>query len=86
MNSLKYARKDNEQLVVSIGLRAEKDGYLLSYKDNGFGFPDGHLSSREGGLGTYLLKSMSRQLNGTFSSRNNDGAESVVFFKEKNTK
>lgn len=83
-NSIKYAANLGQQLQIGISLIPQADGYCISYRDNGPGFPQGSLEEREGGLGTYLLKSMSRQLNGYLKSRNENGAVFEVFFKEKN--
>ena len=84
-NSLKYAAKKGKQLLIDINLQPTKEGFLLLYKDNGPGFLDGQLKDREGGLGAYLLRSMSRQLKGSLESRNEQGAAYSIFFQEKNT-
>ena len=83
-NSFKYAKDKSKQLQIAISLKEEEDGFLIHYRDNGPGFPRGRLHEREGGLGTYLLKSMSRQLNGYLESQNDQGATYRIFFKEKN--
>lgn len=83
-NSIKYANSIENRLQIGISLQAKADGYSIIYRDNGPGFPKGKLVEREGGLGTYLLKSMSRQLNGNLVSRNDNGAVYEIFFKEKN--
>lgn len=83
-NSLKYARSLEEKLQIDIQLIPHADGYCMQYRDNGPGFPTGMLVEREGSLGTYLLKSMSRQLNGYMESKNDSGAVFNIFFKEKN--
>jgi two-component sensor histidine kinase len=85
-NSLKYATIPGQQLRLRIQLKACGDGYCLHYQDNGPGFSQGQLSKREGGLGSYLLRSMVRQLNGRMESHNRDGAVFQIFFKEKNKK
>ena len=84
-NSLKYGRVKDKRLKILIGLQKNKDEYCLIYEDNGPGFQNERLEEREGGLGTYLLKSMSRQLNGYFESKNQDGASFKINFKEKNS-
>ena len=85
-NSLKYAQNIKNQLDIGIELLSTKDGFCLQYRDNGPGFPTGNLVQREGGLGTYLLKSMSRQLSGRLETKNDQGAVSLIYFKEKNRK
>jgi two-component sensor histidine kinase len=84
-NSLKYAVVPNQPLEISVDLQVCADGYCLSYRDNGPGFKEGGLMEREGGLGSYLLKSMCRQLQGDLKSYNDDGAVHEVFFKQKNS-
>lgn len=83
-NSLKYAVMPGQRLVISMGLQACGDGYCLRYQDNGPGFRQGALVERKGGLGSYLLKSMVRQLDGRLQSHNEDGAVYQIFFREKN--
>ncbi len=83
-NSLKYARVRNQALVISIKLEKMEEGFCLTYKDNGPGFSNGKIEEREGGLGSYLLKSMSRQLRGYLESKNDEGALYKVYFFEKN--
>ncbi len=83
-NSLKYAKVDHQQLLIAIKLVRIKDEFRLTYSDNGAGFPNGKIEQREGGLGTYLLKSMSRQLRGRVETQNNNGAVSTIYFSVKN--
>ena len=83
-NSQKYACIPRHQLEIEIHLQACGDGYCLTYRDNGPGFPDGELAEREGGLGSYLLRSMVRQLKGRISTHNDNGAAYQIFFKAKN--
>ncbi|MEM9888661.1 MAG: sensor histidine kinase [Bacteroidota bacterium] len=85
-NSLKYANNFGQRLKIAISLEVDTEGYRITYRDNGPGFPQGQLEERTGGLGTYLLNSMSRQLNGRLISRNDNGAVYEIFFKEKNRK
>jgi len=82
-NSLKYGRIDGQKLIIEMNLEQIDDAYCLRYKDNGPGFPKGTLEEREGGLGTYLMKSMSRQLSGYLESKNDNGALYKIYFKEK---
>jgi two-component sensor histidine kinase len=83
-NSLKYGAIPNQQLEIDIYLQPCADGFCLEYRDNGPGFPIGTIGERRGGLGSYLLKSMARQLNGHLTTHNDDGAVHKIFFKEKN--
>ncbi|MDW3646377.1 MAG: sensor histidine kinase [Bacteroidia bacterium] len=85
-NSLKYASGYTEQLEVKIKIEEQLEGFKLIYADNGPGFPEGSLAAREGGLGSYLLKSMTKQLQGTMASKNENGAVFELFFQEKNNR
>lgn len=84
-NSLKYARVEDKTLKIDINVQKEADVFSLRFKDNGPGFADNQLKEREKGLGTYLLNSMTRQLNGQISSKNDNGASFEITFKEKIT-
>lgn len=84
-NSFKYGVPETgEPLKISISMSTLEDQICLEYHDNGPGFPQGALTEREGGLGTYLLNGMSRQLRGRMESLNLNGALTRVFFKRKN--
>ncbi len=85
-NSLKYGRVEGQKLEIKIELEKVANEYCFHYRDNGPGFPNQELEERKGGLGTYLLKSMSRQLNGHIKSKNDGGATFQIFFKEKNNR
>ncbi|MEM8887506.1 MAG: histidine kinase dimerization/phosphoacceptor domain -containing protein [Bacteroidota bacterium] len=85
-NSIKYAGGHTEQLEVDIKIEEQANGFKLFYADNGPGFPEGTLAAREGGLGSYLLRSMTKQLQGTMASRNENGAVFELFFQEKNNR
>jgi len=83
-NSLKYAPIKEKKLQIDIKLQEENNQFQLTYKDNGPGFTDGELKDREGGLGSYLLKNMARQLMGKVSTKNDKGAVSNISFNKKN--
>lgn len=84
-NSLKYAVQDNKRLRISISMKSKGEGLLIRYIDNGPGFPLGQIEEREGGLGTYLVRSMARQLQGHLFTQNENGALTEFFFREKNS-
>ncbi|MEM1219009.1 MAG: sensor histidine kinase, partial [Bacteroidota bacterium] len=83
-NSLKYARLPERELRIGIQLQAFEDQFKIVYRDNGPGLPEGGIRQREGGLGTYLLRSMARQLRGELVSRTESGAVFEIQFFEKN--
>ena len=83
-NSLKYGVVKGRLLKINIQLKQLEHEYCLTYRDNGPGFPNEHLQERIGGLGTYLLLNVSRQLKGRIESKNENGALSYVYFQSKN--
>ncbi|WP_157974282.1 sensor histidine kinase [Lewinella sp. IMCC34183] len=73
-NSFKYGLRHAELLRICISLSVEGEEFVLQYCDNGPGFPEGELKSRGGGIGSYLLRGMVRQLGGSFRTFNRKGA------------
>lgn len=82
-NSLKYFKKFKNKLEIDIRLQMYQDYILLKYRDNGPGFRNGTMPSTEGSLGNYLISSMVRQLDGYWTTENDDGAVTHIFIKEK---
>jgi two-component system, sensor histidine kinase PdtaS len=82
-NSIKHAVAPSETLRLFIGLETKKDGYLLTFTDNGSGFSQEVTDDTGEGLGIYLIKSMVRQLDGDLKVKNSGGAEYNIFFKEE---
>ncbi|NJB86868.1 two-component sensor histidine kinase [Lewinella marina] len=83
-NSFKYAVVSGQQLRISVKLTETDDGmFLLEYQDNGPGFsaPSGQ---QEEGLGSYLIRGMSRQLRGRLEISNQNGANTRIWFRRKN--
>ena len=69
---------------VAIELRPDRKGtFRLIYSDNGPGFPDEKMTERPGGMGTYLVHSMARQLRGTVKTYNREGAVTEINFRTK---
>ena len=84
-NSFKYAKQPKQALKITISLLPNDKNYLMYYKDNGPGFPHGALHVRDGSLGSYLLTSLSRQLQGYIETYNENGAVTKIYFLEKQT-
>ena len=82
-NSFKYAAGQPQPLHISIRLSREEEHFLLEYADNGPGYPAGVLQEREGGLGSYLLHGMSKQLGGYVTTTNRGGAVCLLRFRRK---
>ena len=84
MNTRKYIGPHQRKPTIAITLQSTGGAtYRLRYQDNGPGFPGTRLQERIGGLGTYLLHSMSRQLRGELKTYNDQGAVTEVYFKLK---
>jgi len=83
-NSVKYFRNFKNKLEIDIRLQMYQEYILLKYSDNGPGFRDGTMPRKEGSLGNYLIGSMVRQLDGYWTTENDDGAVTHIFIKEKN--
>ena len=84
-NSLKYADVQGDlQLDIALA-RLDPDRYELCYRDNGVGYPEGEIVQRDKGLGTYLLNSMARQLDGTLTTYNDEGAVCRLVFRMSTT-
>ena len=83
-NSFKYAPRQDRILTITLEMVGTDGELCLTYRDNGPGFPAGSLQEREGGLGSYLLHGMSRQLRGRVVTYNDNGAVTKVYFRRKN--
>ena len=82
-NSLKYARVDHQRLKINITVRRKDEGLNILYTDNGLGFDFDTSDSKSNGLGFYILESMTRQLQGKMSRKNDNGASYEIYLTEK---
>ncbi|MEO0787826.1 MAG: sensor histidine kinase [Bacteroidota bacterium] len=89
-NSIKYAHtKDGEPLTLWLSVVQQKPKdthgktYLLTYRDNGPGYPEGSLLKQTSSMGSILISSMLRQLQAIGESYNDQGAVFEVHFEEK---
>jgi two-component sensor histidine kinase len=65
-NSLKYAHPAGLPVKISVSCSRTPAGELiLSYEDDGVGFPEGFDVSNDGHLGMQFIRSLSEQLGGT---------------------
>lgn len=83
-NSFKYGTGAGRRLRIRIALERSGDDYRLVYGDDGPGYPGGSLRERGGGLGTYLLEGMVRQLGGRVTTANAGGACCTIEFSYTN--
>ncbi len=87
VNTRKYATGEGEGDQLNIQTRisvTEENQFVLTYRDNGPGFPEEVTSAKSGNLGFHILRSMSRQLNGSVAIHNDQGAVTVIHFRKKN--
>jgi len=83
-NSLKYARIPDQKLKIDIEIKQLDDGIYIYYHDNGPGFEEREKAEKSGGLGFYILESMTRQLQGKLTRKNKNGANYEIHLVEKN--
>jgi two-component sensor histidine kinase len=75
-NSFKYATSENEDLEISVSLLLLNNKIVeLEVRDNGKGINEEIINSNDSNttLGIELIKSLSDQINGTYSFRNYKG-------------
>jgi two-component sensor histidine kinase len=71
-NSFKYAQVKNQKLQIQINFFSQNDFIKLIVKDNGPGIKDID-NSVSNSLGIDLIRSLSEQINGTYSFHNDKG-------------
>jgi two-component sensor histidine kinase len=82
-NAYKYAFDKRDTGKIKIGIKAiNKVDYELHVDDDGEGLPTDFDPSKSKSLGLKLVKILSKQLRGKFSSASNNGANFTVFFKD----
>ncbi len=88
-NALKHAFPEGRRGTVRIELAAEEETergsptrpYRLVVADDGVGLPAGFEAARFGSLGLRLIRSLTDQLGGTLSMKNDGGARFTVLFR-----
>ncbi len=71
-NSFKYAKSENKKLEIKIKLKKVNNAIEIEIRDNGKGLSENLLKSEES-LGMELIKSLSEQINGIYSFKNDNG-------------
>jgi len=81
-NSLKHAFPNNREgrIVVSLDLRSKKS-VILSYSDNGIGFPLEKTGDSSGSLGLILIESFAMQLDGKLKRLDKPGTHYEIRFE-----
>ncbi len=82
-NSYKYAQTENKNLEISILLNKINETIELKLKDNGPGLSNEAIG-KPNTLGIELIKSLSEQINGTYSFKNENGLVFSLQFKQDN--
>ena len=72
VNSLKYA-KTPQQLIITIALHKEEEGYLFTYQDNGINPKSRHNLEQSTGLGSKLIQLSVKQIDGELHISYNQG-------------
>ncbi|AWV99627.1 sensor histidine kinase [Arcticibacterium luteifluviistationis] len=82
-NAYKYAFDKRDSGKIKIGIKAvNKIDYELHVDDDGEGLPIDFDPAKSKSLGLKLVKILSKQLRGKFSSGSDNGANFTVFFKD----
>jgi two-component sensor histidine kinase len=80
-NAIKYAFPDNSQGMISISMDLVEQGdVLLVIADNGKGLPAGFDSAGSHSLGMNLVQGLTKQLNGTFTIKSQQGVTVNIRF------
>jgi PAS domain S-box-containing protein len=80
MNVCKHAFPGSMEGLLHIEFVKTGDTYTLTVKDNGVGLPEGFDYSKNETLGLEIVNALSRQLNGNFQIKSNNGTEAVLTF------
>lgn len=81
-NSFKYALSNEKRLQINISLKQQKNGMIeLIVRDNGPGIPQSTLEANAT-LGIELIRSLSEQINGICSFKNEGGVVYTLIFKQ----
>lgn len=82
-NAYKYAFEKQAEGKISVGIKSLNEiDYELHVDDDGKGLPDDFDPSKSKSLGLKLVKILSKQLRGKFSSSSSKGASFIVLFKD----
>jgi two-component sensor histidine kinase len=82
-NSLKYARRPGQKLILDFKLQSLEPKYILKFQDNGGGNKVSN-DTKKSGMGTMLIESMVRQLQAQSSPLLSGTSEFNLVFQEKN--
>jgi two-component system, sensor histidine kinase PdtaS len=80
-NAIKYAFPDNKQGSITISLHRQAEEYIrLTITDNGKGLPPAFDVAGSHSLGMSLIQGLTKQLNGNFEMKSDEGVTITVTF------
>jgi PAS domain S-box-containing protein len=79
-NAFKHAFPDGRKGEVDLTITAEDDQFIIRYKDDGIGLPDGFSMDNSTSLGMQLLAGLTGQLKGTILFENGNGTRCTIRF------
>jgi two-component sensor histidine kinase len=79
-NSLKYAFVDDRLGILEVRMSETADGYRLSVRDEGVGFPADIDFRKSPSLGLQLINTLTHQLGGNIDMKNEEGTEFIIEF------
>lgn len=79
-NSYKYAFENLQEGIIEITINETKNNYLLNLKDNGKGLPPTFNLNKTTTFGIRIMKLLSKQLNGTFELKSENGVQLTIKF------
>lgn len=81
-NAIKYAFPNQQDGIIKVSMKSEKDYYLLGIQDNGIGMEEQCSKKTSPSMGMTLIKGLSKQLNGSLKIKHNEGTSIRVQFKQ----
>jgi two-component sensor histidine kinase/CheY-like chemotaxis protein len=87
-NSLKHAFPDGRKGEIRIGFVLDKTTgtYILDYRDDGIGLPEGSAPEKSGTLGMKLIYGLTQQLSGTLRLERGKGFHLIITFSSMEAK
>lgn len=84
-NSYKHAFKQGDTGTINITVNQKNDTVIFTIRDNGAGIPDDILDDeKKSSLGLTIVKTLIRQVDGTFKIKNDGGTFAEFQFKREN--
>ncbi len=84
-NAYKYAFRDRDSGHIEVSVTQEGDNYRIEVTDDGVGIPEEMKEGSGEGLGLFLVRTLSKQLQGELRVENNGGSRFVITFPKEIT-